>query len=44
TLSRVDSDYREKLQSSTVSDALAGLKTSANNAINRVKDSLNGLF
>ncbi|MGA3716065.1 phage tail protein, partial [Escherichia coli] len=25
TLSRVDADYREKLQSSTVSDALAGL-------------------
>lgn len=44
SLSRVDADYREKLQSSTVSDALAGLKTSANNAINQVKDSLNGLF
>lgn len=44
SLSRVDADYREKLQSSTVSDALAGLKTSVNNAINQVKDSLNGLF
>ncbi|ELI9007229.1 phage tail protein [Enterobacter roggenkampii] len=44
SLSRVDADYREKLQSSTVSDALSGLKTSANNAINQVKDSLNGLF
>ena len=44
SLSRVDADYREKLQGSTVSDALAGLKTSANNAINQVKDSLNGLF
>lgn len=44
SLSRVDADYREKLQNSTVSDALAGLKTSANNAINQVKDSLNGLF
>lgn len=44
SLSRVDTDFREKLQSASVSDALAELKTSANNAINQVGNSLNGLF
>ncbi|SEL08473.1 hypothetical protein SAMN04487787_10672 [Kosakonia sacchari] len=44
SLSRVDTDFREKLQSASVSDALAELKTSANNAINQVGNSLKGLF
>jgi phage protein U len=44
SLSRVDTDFREKLQSASVSDALAELKTSANNAINQVSNSLNRLF
>ncbi|QEM92759.1 phage tail protein [Kosakonia radicincitans] len=44
SLSRVDTDFREKLQSASVSDALAGLKTSANNAINQVSNSLKSLF
>lgn len=44
SLSRVDTDFREKLQSASVSDALAELKTSANNAINQVSNSLKGLF
>ena len=44
SLSRVDTDFREKLQSASVSDALAELKTSANNAINQVNNSLKSLF
>ena len=44
SLSRVDTDFREKLQSASVSDALTELKTSANNAINQVSNSLNRLF
>ncbi len=36
SLSRVDTDFREKLQSASVSDALAELKNSATNAINQV--------
>ncbi|WP_086873998.1 phage tail protein [Kosakonia pseudosacchari] len=44
SLSRVDTDFREKLQSASVSDALAELKTSANNAINQVSNSLKSLF
>lgn len=44
SLSRVDTDFREKLQSASVSDALAELKTSANNAINQIGNSLKGLF
>ncbi|NCF07986.1 phage tail protein [Kosakonia sp. MH5] len=44
SLSRVDTDFREKLQSASVSGALAELKTSANNAINQVSNSLKSLF
>lgn len=44
SLSRVDTDFREKLQSASVSDALAELKASANNAINQVSNSLKSLF
>lgn len=44
SLSRVDTDFREKLQIASVSDALAELKTSANNVINQVGNSLKGLF
>lgn len=44
SLSRVDTDFREKLQNASVSDALAELKTSANNAINQVSNSLKSLF
>lgn len=44
SLSRVDADFREKLQSSSVSDVLNDLKTSAMKAVNSVSDSINGLF
>ncbi|SKB98884.1 hypothetical protein SAMN05216168_0004 [Kosakonia radicincitans] len=44
SLSRVDTDFREKLQSASVSDALDELKNSANNAINQVGNSLKSLF
>lgn len=44
SLSRVDIDFREKLQSASVSDALAELKTSANNAINQISNSFKSLF
>jgi len=44
SLSRVDTDFREKLQSASVSDALAELKTSATKAINQIGTTLNGLF
>ncbi|QJT79569.1 phage tail protein [Kosakonia sp. MUSA4] len=44
SLSRVDTDFREKLQSASVSDALAELKTSANNAINQISNSFKSLF
>ncbi|MEJ4043903.1 phage tail protein [Erwinia sp. SLM-02] len=41
SLSRVDADFREKLQSSSVSDVLNDLKTSAMKAVNSVSDSIN---
>ncbi|MBM7341688.1 phage tail protein [Pantoea coffeiphila] len=41
SLSRVDADFREKLQSSSVSDVLNDLKTSAMKAVNSVSDSVN---
>ena len=44
TLSRADSDFREKLQSSSVSDVLSDLRTSATKAVNSVSSSLNSLF
>ncbi|PDO84705.1 phage tail protein [Kosakonia pseudosacchari] len=43
SLNRVDTDFREKLQSASVSDALAELKTSATNAINQVNLSLKSI-
>jgi phage protein U len=44
SLSRVDSDFREKLQTTSASDVLGELRTSATKAINSVSDSVNGLF
>ncbi len=44
TLSRADSDFREKLQSSSVGDVLSDLRSSATKAVNSVSDSLNSLF
>ena len=44
SLSRADADFREKLQSSSVSDVLDDLKTSATKAVNSVSNSLNSLF
>lgn len=41
SLSRVDADFREKLQSSSVSDVLNDLKTSAMKAVNSVSESVN---
>ncbi|HGM5349205.1 TPA: phage tail protein [Serratia marcescens] len=44
SLSRVDSDFREKLQTTSASDVLGELRTSATKAINSASDSVNGLF
>lgn len=44
SLSRVDGDFRSKLQSSSVSDVLSDLRTSATKAVNSVSDSLSSLF
>ena len=44
SLSRADADFREKLQSSSISDALADLQSSATKAINATTNSLNRLF
>lgn len=44
SLSRVDSDFREKLQTTSASDVLGELRTSASRAINSVTKSVNGLF
>ncbi|EIW9279102.1 phage tail protein [Klebsiella pneumoniae] len=44
TLNRADSDFREKLQSSSVGDVLSDLRSSATKAVNSVSDSLNSLF
>ncbi|MCJ5509241.1 phage tail protein [Klebsiella pneumoniae] len=44
SLSRADADFREKLQSSSISDALANLQSSATKAINATTNSLNRLF
>ncbi|MEQ4451702.1 phage tail protein [Kosakonia sp. YIM B13605] len=44
SLSRVDEDFRTRLQSSSISDAMKELKASATNAFNRVSSSINTLF
>ncbi|MER3735076.1 phage tail protein, partial [Klebsiella pneumoniae] len=44
SLSRADADFREKLQTSSVSDVLDDLKTSATKAVNSVSNSLSSLF
>ncbi|QUG76381.1 phage tail protein [Erwinia sp. E602] len=44
SLTRVDPDFREKLQSSSVSDVLSDLKNSAMKAVNSVSDSVTSLF
>ena len=44
SLSRADADFREKLQTSSVSDVLNDLKTSATKAVNSVSNSLSSLF
>ncbi|WP_181962949.1 phage tail protein, partial [Klebsiella pneumoniae] len=44
SLSRADADFREKLQSSSISDALADLQASATKAINATTNSVNRLF
>lgn len=44
TLSRADADFREKLQTSSVSDVLSDLRTSATKAVNSVESSINSLF
>lgn len=44
SLSRVDPDFREKLQNASVSDVLNDLKGSAMKAVNSVSDSIGGLF
>lgn len=43
-LSRVDEDFRAKLQSTSISDALKELKSSASDAINQVSNSVSSLF
>lgn len=44
SLSRVDEDFRAKLQSTSISDALKELKSSASDAINQVSNSISSLF
>ncbi|UJD79811.1 phage tail protein [Serratia rubidaea] len=44
SLSRVDGDFREKLQTTSASDVLGELRASANQAINSVNGSLNSLL
>ncbi len=44
SLSRADGDFREKLQTSSVSDVLDDLKSSATKAVNSVSTSIKSLF
>ena len=44
TLSRVDSDIREKLRSASVGDVLRDLKSGADSAINAVSGAVSGLL
>lgn len=44
SLSRVDGDFREKLQITSASDVLGELRASANQAINSVNGSIKVLF